>query len=142
MEAEFDDCSLLPEVAMTFMNTVHCDELALVGNLRNKLINGAAVEEIDDSLKAWLDHTEAHFSREEGLMETYRFPPYLIHQREHQQALGALRFAQEKWLSTRDVATLLSYIQLDWRNWLQKHISTMDLVTARFLSQFDIEVEL
>lgn len=48
---------------------------------------------------------------------------------------------QQQWLRERDTAMLQDYIQY-WREWLQQHIGMMDFVTAQFLSQLNVQVEL
>ena len=141
-QIKFDDCEALPQVAMPFMNTVHCEELTLVAKLLAKLQARAAVEDIDALVGQWLSHTEEHFAREERLMEEYRFPPYPVHKMEHTKALENLNTRIQQWSASHDYDALERYIQEDWRAWLQHHISTMDRVTANFFSQFDIEVEL
>ncbi len=141
-KTEFNDCNALPEVAMPFMNTVHCEELTLVAGLLAKVKAQAPTEEIDAVLAEWVTHTEEHFAREERLMEEYRFPPFPIHQSEHMQALDSLRSAQKNWQDSREADALANYIEVDWREWLQQHVGTLDLVTANFLSQFGIEVDL
>ena len=140
--ARFDDCTVLPQVAMPFMNDVHCEELALVARLLTQLQDHAPIEDINSLLIEWLAHTEVHFAREERLMEEYRFPPYPIHKMEHQKALESLKSSQQLWLDSHNYAALERYIKQEWRVWLQQHISTMDTVTANFFSQFDIQVDL
>lgn len=142
MNNDFLNCETLPQVEMEFMNTVHCEELQLVGQLLTQLEAQVPVEDIDQSLNDWLVHTHEHFDREERLMDEYRFPPYPIHKMEHEQALETLLSVQKDWLDTRDADTLLNYIKQDWRNWLQQHITTMDRVTAHFFSRIGVEVEL
>ena len=73
-------------------------------------------------MSEWVEHTVRHFAGEERLMEEYKFPPFPIHLSEHVFALEDLRAAES--------------------NWLDERISTMDTVTARFLSKFDIQVDL
>lgn len=114
----------------------------MVGQLLAQLETQAPMDDIDQSLNAWLAHTREHFEREEKLMDEYRFPPYPIHKMEHEQALDSLLSAQQNWLDTRDSDALLSYIKHDWRSWLQQHIMTLDRVTAHFFSQMGVEVEL
>jgi hemerythrin len=138
---QYYECSTLPEVAMPFMNRVHCAELSLVGNLLTTVTNSASTESIDSLLAEWIQHTQAHFAREERLMQEYNFFAIVPHQSEHEQALSELLGVQQQWLRDRDPALLLAYIP-HWREWLQQHISTMDFVTANFLSRFDITVEL
>jgi hemerythrin len=138
---KFAECAELPQVAMPFMNTVHCEELALVGELLREMGSHAAPDAVTAKLAEWVAHTEAHFARENRLMEQYGFFATPVHQMEHVQALEQLRAVQQQWLVLHDQAALLAYIQ-QWREWLQQHISTMDFVTAHFLSQFNIQVEL
>ncbi len=135
------ECSALPEVAMTFMNTVHCAELSLVGKLLNALEQQAEWLVIDGLLAEWVEHTREHFAREERLMQEYNFFAAPCHQGEHEQALMELMGVQQQWLRERDPELLPAYIQ-HWREWLQQHIASMDFVTAQFLSQFRIEVAL
>ncbi len=135
------ECSQLPEVALPFMNQVHCEELTLVRTLLQALQDEAAPEVIDQHMQHWLEHTTAHFAREERLMAEYNFFAYPMHQSEHEQVLQELNVQQQRWLEHRNYAALSSYI-LNWRSWLEQHISSMDFVTAQFLSQFDIKVEL
>lgn len=138
----FIECGMLPQVAMPFMNTVHCEELELVGGLLAKLETEAAQAEIDSLLVAWLEHTQEHFAREERLMQMYSFPPYPVHKMEHEQALMQLQAVQQHWHQQHDYKQLAQYIREEWRIWLQQHIATLDTVTAHYLSQFGIEVEL
>jgi hemerythrin len=140
-ERHFADCSTLPEVALPFMNTVHCEELTLVAGLVELLAKQADVLEIDACMAEWVAHTEAHFAREERLMAEYNFFAYPMHQGEHEMALQQLRDTQQRWLKQRDGNMLNTYI-LQWRAWLQQHVSSMDFVTAHYLSQFKPQVEL
>ncbi len=135
------DWEALPSVAMPFMNTVHNAELALVSRLRASLENAAAPDIIDAQIAAWVEHTKAHFAREERLMQEYNFFATPCHQGEHETALLQLLGVQQQWLRERDTAMLQDYIQY-WREWLQQHIGSMDFVTAQFLSQLNVQVEL
>jgi hemerythrin len=135
------ECSALPEVAMPFMNSVHCAELMLVGKLLAAVQSNAATATVDSLLAEWVEHTKVHFAREERLMTEYNFFATPCHQGEHERALLELLGVQQQWLRERDEELLPAYIQ-HWREWLQQHVSTMDFVTAQFLSQFNFTVEL
>ena len=136
----FADCARLPEIALPFMNQVHCEELALVAELAQALQHKATIEHCDALFMQWVQHTEEHFTREENLMREYDFFAFLCHQGEHQQALEELLAVQRYWQTERDSAGILDYIG-QWRDWLQNHIATMDFVTAQYLSQFPLSVE-
>lgn len=141
VDIDFSDCKVLPQVAMPFMNTVHCEELTLVGELLRKVAEKADPAAIDAQLIAWVQHTDEHFAREERLMDEYNFFAYPMHRMEHERALQQLREVQQQWLAQRDYNALADYI-LYWREWLQQHVASMDFATAYFLSQFNIEVKL
>lgn len=132
--------SALPEVALPFMNTIHREEMLLVKKLLIQLSQQATPKIIDRHLQAWVEHTEAHFAEEERLMAEHDFFAYPAHQTEHEQVLQELRTIQQQWLGSRNYAALQSYIG-NWRAWLEQHISSMDFVTAHFLSQFELEAE-
>ena len=137
------DCSTIPQVALDFMNTVHCEELTLVQSISG-LIDADApdIDRISDLLKEWVTHTGQHFERENRYMQEYRFPAYPVHSQEHDAALEQIRQVQQQWDHEHDLESLRQYVQQEWPAWFNNHISTMDFITAQFLSQFDFEVEL
>jgi len=137
------DCSTIPQVALDFMNTVHCEELTLVQSISG-LIDADSPEndKISELLDQWVTHTEQHFERENRYMQEYRFPAYPVHSNAHDAALEQIRQVQQQWTQQQDLASLKQYIQQEWPAWFKNHISTMDFITAQFLSQFDFKVEL
>lgn len=137
------NCDNLPQVAMPFMNTVHCEELTIVNRL-DELLSADEISEpeISACLDEWVTHTEAHFARENRLMEEYRFPAYLIHMGEHEHAYQYLLDLQKSWNEHHNTETLKTYVKETWPAWFEQHLNTMDAVTAQFLSQFNIEVEI
>ncbi|MEN8213660.1 MAG: hemerythrin domain-containing protein [Pseudomonadota bacterium] len=137
------DCSAIPQVALDFMNTVHCEELTLVQSLSGLIdVDAPDSDRIGEVLDQWVAHTEQHFARENRYMQEYRFPAFPVHSAEHDAALNQLRQIQKQWHQQQQIAPLRQYVQHDWPLWFKQHISTMDNVTAQFLSQFDFEVEL
>ncbi len=137
-----DICEALPQAALDFMNTVHCEEVLLTQKLQQALESKQEHDKVDALLRKRVQHTVRHFAREERLMEECRFPPISMHQGEHVLVLEALDTAESNWLATRDASALDDYLSQGWRNRLIQHISTMDTVTARFQVRFDIQVDL
>ncbi|WP_298611489.1 hemerythrin family protein [uncultured Thiothrix sp.] len=130
----------LPQVGLEFMNSVHGEELSLVNQLLAQLNGDNNDAAISAHLNVWVAHTQAHFERENFLMQEYHFFAYPMHAAEHVQALQELKSVQSAWDQAANRETLRAYIQT-WRQWLQQHISTMDFITAQFLSQFPIPNE-
>lgn len=129
----------IPEVAMDSMNVTHYEEAALVAGL-NTLVErqqaGESLEaEIDAQFEEWLAHTQAHFSRENDMMIEHGFPPYPVHRSVHDEALELLAANKQQWQESRDIGALAQYVQQAWPEWYVQHISSMDFITAQFLSQ-------
>lgn len=137
------NCDALPQVAMPFMHDVHCEELTIVNRL-DTLLSAAGISESEVSacLSEWVTHTEAHFARENRLMEEYRFPAYQIHLGEHERAYQQLLDVQKSWEETSNIEILNTYVQKIWPAWFEQHLKTMDAATANFLSQFAIKIEI
>lgn len=129
----------IPEVALEIMNETHREEADLVAGL-NELIKrqqaGESLETgIDAQLEEWLAHTQAHFSRENDMMIEHAFPPYPVHRSVHDLALDLLATQLQQWRQSRDIQELAEYVQQTWPEWYLQHISSMDFITAQFLSQ-------
>ncbi|MCK5829706.1 MAG: hemerythrin family protein [Methylococcales bacterium] len=122
----------IPQVAMDAMNEVHRNELEIV----NKINSAISVKDeitIDQLCQEWLEHTKAHFDRENSLMEKYSFPAYHCHHGEHVEALLTLESLITAWLEKHDIEVLATYVQKTWPSWYVNHISTMDTVTSTFI---------
>jgi hemerythrin len=129
----------IPKVALESMNETHYEEAVLVAKLNGLLERQQTGEslgtEIDVQLEEWLKHTQAHFSRENDMMVEHDFPPYPVHRAVHDEALKLLSFNVQQWRENRDIQALSQYVQEIWPEWYLQHISSMDFITAQFLSQ-------
>jgi len=122
----------IPQVAMDAMNGVHREELDIVNSV-------SAAIAVDDTAKItqlcqqWLEHTIAHFNRENTLMEQYDFPAFHCHHGEHVEALQGLEAVISDWNDTGDLGALSLYVREAWPEWYVNHISTMDTVTSAYI---------
>jgi len=130
----------IPRVAVDSMNRTHEEEVELVNRLGSLIRQAEAGEPdtaaIDQALKHWITHTEAHFDRENRLMQEYGFPPYPVHAQEHATVLEEIRGLQSRWLETRDLEPLGEFVLKRWPRWFTMHVNSMDTITAQFLSNF------
>ncbi|NOQ76428.1 MAG: hypothetical protein GQ475_01280 [Methylococcaceae bacterium] len=124
----------IPQVAMDAMNDVHREELVIVNSL-HAVIKENNTLEISELCKQWLEHTKAHFNRENSMMEKYGFPAYHCHHSEHVEALKGLEFIIKQWEEKANLDALASYVATIWPQWYVNHISTMDTVTSAFIKQ-------
>lgn len=94
----------------------------------------AAPSEMAKLCRAFFEHNQAHFGREEAAMKAAAFPPYPMHKNEHDRALEQL----EKLACQAEQGSLnqeqLKTIREDLPSWYLRHIQTMDAVTARWIA--------
>lgn len=124
----------IPQVAMDAMNDVHRNELNIVNNV-NAAILANDSEKITQLCQQWLEHTKAHFDRENSMMKMYGFPAFHCHQGEHVEALQGLESIINGWENNNDLEGLLIYVRDVWPKWYVNHISTMDVVTSAFIKE-------
>lgn len=128
------DKSSLPLVEMDFMNKTHLEDVDIINELYECLTPPCNKAQIQKIFEAWIEHTINHFKKEEEQMLKNAFPPYVMHKREHENALSKMREILQKWLSYDDETIIKDFLENENLQWLINHINTMDTVTARFLS--------
>ena len=126
----------IPSVGIDFMNRTHMEEVEIVTSLMEKVnerLSGEQNEtEISQQLKLWLEHTQAHFDRENELMQKTAFPAYPVHSGEHENALALMRSVVDDWHQNRNVEQLHNYVFNVWPDWFMAHVNSMDKVTAQY----------
>lgn len=129
----------IPAVALDEMNDVHYEELGIINELyelvKSAIADKSVYPEIDKKLEELHTHTRAHFANEERLMREYNFPPYPIHKYNHDQFLAQMKGRVADWQKFRDINQLKQFLEQDLVDWLNNHISTLDMVTAMFLNE-------
>lgn len=128
------ESSQIPHVAMAKMNEVHREELDIVNSINNAIC-AKDVEKVTHLCQQWWEHTQAHFERENGFMQTYNFPAFHCHHTEHENALQTLDSVIKAWQENQDLTALSAYVTQTWPDWYINHISTMDTVTSAYIKQ-------
>ena len=126
------DPTQIPLVAMDAMNEVHREELEIVNHISSAIAENNTAN-ITELCTQWLEHTKAHFERENNLMETHSFPAFHCHHGEHVEALQGLEEVIAAWQATADIESLSHYVREVWPKWYLQHIATMDTVTSAFI---------
>jgi hemerythrin-like metal-binding protein len=75
-----------------------------------------------------------HFAAEEKEMQAGGFPPYAVHQQEHQRVLNEMAAQIATWKTQRDMARLSQYVKEALPEWLSQHTQSMDFVIAAWLA--------
>ncbi len=132
------DKNNIPIVAMEFMNDVHGEDIDIINSLFELIVNYEQNPSEENKItfnqtyQEWIEHTMAHFQREEKMMEEKRFPPYPFHKGEHDRALEKMHDIFHTWEKTNDIGILKIYFIEELPLWLENHIKSMDTVTAIF----------
>ena len=72
------------------MDNDHLPMLQLLARLHEAMIRGRGGAVIGETLEALADHEAAHFSREEGLLQSCGYPDLAGHREKHQRMLEEL----------------------------------------------------
>jgi len=124
-----------PQVALEFMNRDHAEFVTLLQKILDALPDdNASVVQLNDLLDELLAHTRRHFTEEEREMQATGFPPYPMHQGEHERVLGAMAAKISEWQSGHDKAALKAWLTGPVSEWFVNHVSTMDMMTARYIA--------
>lgn len=123
-----------PQVALAFMNHDHAEFIELREQLLAALAKEGNHAEVDALLDRLLEHTRTHFGEEERLMREAQFPPYPMHKGEHDRVLAEMEARVTEWKQGNDAAALHGWLDKWVGNWFVNHVSTMDFMTARFIT--------
>ena len=123
----------LPMVAMPSMNDTHSEDIILINQLSAAAASkNAAATKI--FLEELIEHTIAHFSGEEAMMQEHNFPPYPIHKAQHDRVLQEIKNVTKIFSEGEgDFSLVSAYVDGSLTPWLIDHIQTLDTVTAMFL---------
>jgi hemerythrin len=129
----------IPLVSIDFMNNTHQQEADIVNALARNITarkSGTADDaEITRLLDEWLQHTIAHFERENELMQQTGFPAYPVHAEEHEIALNRMQAVVDAWHQNQDIDLVTDYVFTLWPAWFKGHVNSMDMITAQFALQ-------
>ena len=134
------DAEFIPRVDIEFMNNTHVEEIEMVKELGKLIVayqdsdmpTDSETKQISESLKSWLQHTQAHFQRENELMLETQFPMFPVHSAEHKTALENMAEIVKAWQSSNDIEPVAEYVFSLWPTWFDGHVNSMDMITAQF----------
>lgn len=125
----------LPKLPVAFMNDDHAHAESLWHEMRDALAaEPVDMERFARACRAFLEHNRAHFAREEEAMQRYAFPPYPVHKAEHDRVLVQLEDLLVAAEASQGVQSMRRAVEQDIPAWLQQHVQSMDLVTARWIA--------
>jgi hemerythrin-like metal-binding protein len=119
-------------VKVLAMDNQHKKLFDLVNELHGAMCSGHGKDVAGGILRRLIDYTVQHFSAEEMLMETYKFPGLAAHRAEHKAlTCKVLEFKKEFDAGTCDIIRLARFL----RYWLKDHIQNVDQRYGDFLNR-------
>ncbi len=137
------ETAFISRVNLAFMDNTHFEEVEMVKDLgelitayQDENIESDAIQHYEDKITAmlitWLQHTIAHFSAENELMQKINFPTMRLHTQEHETELNRIKRIVRLWQTDKDITLLADFVFSFWPNWFSTHTNSMDMMMARF----------
>ena len=114
------------------MNDTHLEAMLLINKLSTSVQN-ADVKALQENFIELIEHTEEHCKHEEEMMVEKKFPKYLDHKKEHDEALEKMSQVALRFNDTKDLEAVQKYIDFNLAPWFIRHTETMDTVTSMFI---------
>jgi methyl-accepting chemotaxis protein/hemerythrin len=126
----WDDSML--SIGIAEIDSQHKLLIELLNNLNEGIRNGQGMDILQDTINGLLNYVEDHFKAEEALMEKHEYPLVDNHKNLHKEFVEKLNTFTQEYEDKR------MFVSIDIRNflrdWLIKHISTIDKQMGIYLS--------
>ena len=122
--------------AVEFMLHDHEEAVRLLDRIVENLATSTSEEnpELRRDLRDFIEHTRAHFNREESLMKEVDYPPLPVHKQEHDQRLEELvSFLDDLDAGAVSLDELRELFMSRFLPWYRRHCTTMDAATEKFV---------
>jgi hemerythrin len=122
--------------AVEFMFHDHEEAMRLLDRIVESLASSTGGESpgLRKDLRDFIEHTRAHFSREESLMKEIGYPPLPVHKQEHDQRLEELvSFLDDLDADAVSLDELRELFMGRFLPWYRRHCATMDAATEKYV---------
>ncbi|MGB9640373.1 MAG: bacteriohemerythrin [Anaerolineales bacterium] len=110
----------------------HQNLVNMINGLHEAMREGRGNQVLQDLLKQLIDYTNYHFSTEEKLMQTYNYPGYVFHKKEHDDLTRKVLEFQQKFQQN---PTGLGVQMMEFlKSWLVNHIQGTDKKYSHFFN--------
>lgn len=122
----------LEMVATPSMNNIHLEAMLLINQL-SRTIDEGNKDTVNEVFAELIEHTQEHCKHEEELMVEKKFPKYLDHKKEHDDALDEMQKVALEFKNLQNFESAKKYIDFNLAPWFVRHTETMDTVTSMFI---------
>lgn len=123
------------EVFLAQIDAEHRDLFRIADGLQQAIASKAMADELKEHLHVLIAHSEEHFSHEEWLMQSVKYPSYGWHKQQHDTARRRLKvFAPLVESGDSEAAELLMEFL---EGWLQDHTRLTDRMMAAYVRNYE-----
>lgn len=128
-------------VGYTEIDRQHEELLRRFNRLQNACRNRQGREEVRELFDFLDNYVMEHFTAEERIMFTSRYPQIMTHQQEHLELITKLRKLKRQMHDYEISSTLVIEITQTMFQWIVDHIQKSDVELGKFLTKQESEAE-
>jgi hemerythrin len=98
--------------------------VSIINDLHDAMLAGKGKDVLSSTYTRLLDYTNTHFAAEEGLLKTYAYPDFSVHQAAHVMLVKQVKDLQQKLVANNFTLTMETSQFL--KDWLLKHVQGTD----------------
>lgn len=125
-----------PDIATgnALIDNEHKELIKKIDDFVTACSQGKGRSEITNTLNFLKNYTATHFSHEEELLRSSKYPDFLRHKDLHKQYNLSLANIEKKFMAEGASIALVSEINQNIGNWLIAHIKAEDMKFGKFLA--------
>ena len=124
---------------LTGIDVIDSDHQGLfraINDLHDRLIGKAQAKDVEDALNMLVDYVDAHFAREEALMQAANYPDVVEHTSSHRRISRQVHDYQTAYEENGGVIDVDSFLDF-LGNWLKGHIAMTDTDYIPYVKKLD-----
>jgi hemerythrin-like metal-binding protein len=123
-------------VGISSFDNQHKKLIELYNNFYDSVVKKESKEKMSLVIKGLKDYTVYHFTDEEKWMKLYHFPDFESHKEDHDKFVNAVLDLEKRYSNGRMILSIeiINFI----RDWITKHIVTIDKQYTEFLTKHGV----
>lgn len=115
------------EIGNVQIDNEHKKLISAINDLMQACSKGKGRDELKKTVDFLLSYTRTHFSNEEVLQRSYKYPDYNNHRKYHQEFINSIVEIDKKLAKDGPTIALVGEVNSRLGNWFIKHIKTEDV---------------
>ncbi|HPN84791.1 MAG TPA: bacteriohemerythrin [Victivallales bacterium] len=131
MKIKWDDTL---SVGLEMIDEEHKTLISKINDVSEAISKGMGEAQVAQTIEFLRDYSKKHFSAEENIMETKKYPLTADHKAKHAEFISTIDEIEKDFTEDGATKQLAEAINNLLANWLKKHIRETDTKLARYIS--------